>query len=82
MFRMYASNYHSYTHLIRALGIVREPTVCWFVTSEYPGIHDIGQSVPGQVRGEPPHAAAPVQERVPEHLQGPGLRRLPKARIE
>ena len=39
---MYASNYHSYTHLIRALGIVREPTVCWFVTSEYPGIHDIG----------------------------------------
>ena len=27
MFRMYASNSHSYTNLILALGIVREPTV-------------------------------------------------------
>ena len=27
MFRMYASNAHSYTHLILALGIVREPTL-------------------------------------------------------
>ena len=42
MFRMYASNYHSYTHLILALGIVREPTVWVFITSQYPGIHDIG----------------------------------------
>ena len=42
MFRMYASNSHSYTHLILALGIVREPTVCGFITSKYPGIHDIG----------------------------------------
>ena len=42
MFRMYASNSHSYTHLILALGIVREPTVWGFITSEYPGIHDIG----------------------------------------
>ena len=42
MFRMYASNSHSYTHLIVALGIVREPTVWGFITSEYPGIHDIG----------------------------------------
>ena len=42
MFRMYASNSHSYTHLILALGIVREPTVWVFITSEYPGTHDIG----------------------------------------
>ena len=42
MFRMYASNSHSYTHLILALGIVREPTVWVFITSYYPGIHDIG----------------------------------------
>ena len=39
---MYASNSHSYTHLILALGIVREPTVWGFITSEYPGTHDIG----------------------------------------
>ena len=39
---MYASNSHSYTHLILALGIVREPTVWGFITSKYPGIHDIG----------------------------------------
>ena len=67
---MYASNYHSYTHLIRALGIVREPTVCWFVTSEYPGIHDIGLPTvctePG-VRGgdSAPSAAAALQPRAP-----------------
>ena len=42
MFRMYASNSHSYTNLILALGIVREPTVWVFITSKYPGIHDIG----------------------------------------
>ena len=43
MFRMYASNYHSYTHLILALGIVRRPTVWGFITSQYPiCIHDIG----------------------------------------
>ena len=39
---MYASNSHSYTHLILALGIVREPTVWVFLTSQYPDIHDIG----------------------------------------
>ena len=39
---MYASNSHSYTHLILALGIVREPTVWVFITSKYPGTHDIG----------------------------------------
>ena len=39
---MYASNSHSYTHLILALGIVREPTVWDFMTSQYFGIHDIG----------------------------------------
>ena len=42
MFRMYASNSHSYTHLILALGIVREPTVWWFITSKCPGTPDIG----------------------------------------
>ena len=42
MLRMYASNSHSHTHLILALGIVREPTVWVTITSEYPGIHDIG----------------------------------------
>ena len=42
MFRMYARNSHSHTHLILALGIVREPTVWIFMTSKYPGIYDIG----------------------------------------
>ena len=42
MLRMCASNSHSYTHLIQALGIVREPTVWVFITSTYPGTHDIG----------------------------------------
>ena len=42
MFRMYDSNSHSYTHLILALGIVRKPTIWGFITSHYPGIHDIG----------------------------------------
>ena len=42
MFKMYASNYHSYTHLILALGIVREPTLWVFMISKYPGIHEIG----------------------------------------
>ena len=42
MFKMYASNSHSYTHLILALGIVREPTIWVFITTEYPGIHYIG----------------------------------------
>ena len=39
---MYASNSHSYTYLILALGIVREPTVWVFIISKYPGTHDIG----------------------------------------
>ena len=39
---MCASNSHSYTHLIQALGIVRKPTVWVFITSKYPGTHDIG----------------------------------------
>ena len=41
---MYAINSHSYTHLILALDIVREPTIWGFITkfSQYPGIHDIG----------------------------------------
>ena len=47
---MYASNSHSYTHLIQALGIVREPTVWGFITSKYPGIHDIGLATNTRVR--------------------------------
>ena len=43
---MYANNYHSYTHLILALGIVREPTIWVVITSKYPGIHDINRSGP------------------------------------
>ena len=39
---MYASNFHSYTHLIVALSIVRKSTVWVFITSKYPGTHDIG----------------------------------------
>ena len=39
---MYASNSHSYTHLILALGIVRGLTVWGFITSKYLGTHDIG----------------------------------------
>ena len=45
---MYARIYHRYTHLIPALGIVREPTVWSFITSQYPGIHDM--SLPSQGR--------------------------------
>ena len=44
MFSIYASNSNSYTHLIIAPGIVREPTIWGFITSEYPGIHDIGRA--------------------------------------
>ena len=32
MFKMCPSNSHSYTHLILALDIVREPTVWWYIT--------------------------------------------------
>ena len=42
MFTMYARNSHSYTRVILALGIVRKPTVWVFITSKYPGTHDIG----------------------------------------
>ena len=42
MFRMCASNSHSYTLLILPLGIVREPTVWVCITSKYPGMYDIG----------------------------------------
>ena len=41
MFRMYARNSHSYSYLILAPGIVREPTVWVYITSKYPGIHDM-----------------------------------------
>ena len=56
MFRMYACNSHSYTHLILALGIVREPTVWGFNTSEYPGIHDIGLPTVVSQTWQDPHA--------------------------
>ena len=50
---MYASNSHSYTYLILALGIVREPTVWVFITSEYPGMHDIGlPTIPHTARSD------------------------------
>ena len=45
MFRMCARNYHRYSHLISALGIVREPTVLGFMTSKYSCTHDIGRAI-------------------------------------
>ena len=56
---MCASNSHSYTHLIQALGIVREPKVWGFITSKYLGTHDIGLpsvrgNTPGLLRTETP----------------------------
>ena len=69
---MYASNSHSYTHLILALGSVREPTVWVFITSKYPGIHDIGRAkliystvkrlrtCPGFYRRKQEHAFDPI----------------------
>ena len=44
MFRVCARIYHSYTHLILALGIVREPTFWEFITSKYSCTHDIGRA--------------------------------------
>ena len=49
---MYASNSHSYTHLILALGIVIEPTLWGFITSQYHGIHYIG--LPTNGPSQPP----------------------------
>ena len=45
------NNSHSYTHLILALGIVREPTIWVFITSKYPGTHDIGLPIVSVIRG-------------------------------
>ena len=45
MFRIYTIHSHSYTHLILALSIVRKPTIWGFITSEYPGIHNIGRAM-------------------------------------
>ena len=42
MFRVCARDYHIYTHLILALGIVTEPTLWGFITSQYHDMHDIG----------------------------------------
>ena len=52
MFRMYATNSYSYIDLIQAVGIVREPTVWGFRTSQYPGIHDIGLATSDQGTGQ------------------------------
>ena len=43
---MYARINHSYTQLIQChvSGIVREPTVWGFISSQYPSIHDIGRT--------------------------------------
>ena len=55
MFRMCARNSHSYTHLILALGIVREPTVWVFITPKYPGTHDIGLHMCSALQGHGRH---------------------------
>ena len=60
---MCASNSHSYTHLILALGIVREPTVWVFSTSKYPGIHDIGPASKTAARPVSAAGAREVQAR-------------------
>ena len=54
MIRMCARNSHSYTHLVLALGIVRKPTVWGFITSRYPGTHDMTLAclLPGVLRGQ------------------------------
>ena len=70
---MYASNSHSYTHLILALGIVRKPTVWGFITSKYPGIHDIGLATEG--------LACTVGRLALEPRGGGGLNELHDARL-
>ena len=64
MFRMYASNSHSYTHVILALGIVIEPTVWWFITSKYPGIHDSGRAIPMQTVAGPSLNGAQMRTKI------------------
>ena len=54
---MYAIHFDSYTHLILALGTIREPTVRGFMTSQYPGIHDIGLPTTNRLKC--------VEERIP-----------------
>ena len=44
MLRVCARYYHSYTHLILAQGIVREPTVWGFIASTYSCTHGIGRA--------------------------------------
>ena len=41
---MNANNSHRYTHLVLALGIVINPTVCGFITSPRLCLHDIGRA--------------------------------------
>ena len=55
---MYASNFHSYTHLILALGIIRKPTVWVFITSKYHGTHDIGlPTIPAMIKRVQEHSS-------------------------
>ena len=81
MYRMYAINSHSYTHLILALGIVREPTVWVFITSQYPGIHDLARlltagSIGRRVRPRPLGVTlAPTRRR--RHPRKTGEQALP-----
>ena len=65
MFRIYACNSHTYTHLIVALGIVRKPTGVFFLFSffRYPGTHDIGCLTTGEAR----HGSA---QHIRMHLEG------------
>ena len=56
MIRPCARNYHSYTHLILALGIVRAPTVWGFMTSKYSCTHNIGRTTNTSVFSPPPRA--------------------------
>ena len=67
MFRMCASNSHSYTHLILARGIVRKPTVWVFITSKYPGTHDIGLPRNIQYMFEPDCCSNPKPVRICWH---------------
>ena len=63
MFGVCARNYHSYTHLLLALSVVREPTVWGFITSKYSCTKDIGRTslyVVSTLKPEPQHKKEPL----------------------
>ena len=68
---MYVSNSHSYTHLILALGIVREPTVWGFISSKYSGIYDIGLPNTTSIKIPKELKAAVTLPQVHLHLRHP-----------